>query len=200
MGYFDNAVGKTPLWVRAFHPTSLGALGRIEDAAKPKKPKRGEEVSTNQCIFPIDDKDKAIELAKGKTPDEIIAINGETKKTLQDGSFALTNYYQPSIAYTYSDIGVNEEDLIDGVSLVLGNCDLQDTALKNTAGIKKVQGDLSVSASNGNLTDISSIREVGGSVFVHASDESEIMKTLKRLKFKPDRIGGKIIQLPVTKF
>ncbi len=201
MSYIHPGIDTRHIIKDAMNAKTLAELSRIEDKASKKslkyaKIEKAAEHSVFSNKFPFRNENAAKEMVKGKTSDEILNLSGIQKKLLKNGSFGITSYGQPSINYTYSDIGVKESDLIDGISVILGNCNLQNTSLKNTADIKAIKGDLSISASNSQLKDLSSIKEVQGSVFVHTDDKSKVIQTLKDLNFRPNKLCGKILQLP----
>lgn len=172
---------------------SLGTLARIEDSANPTK--QEEFVSSYTNKFPFHYTKEAKKAAKDKTPVEILNYAGIQTKQLSDGSTALTAYHQPSIKYSYRDIGVNEQELIKGVSTVYGCLNLQNTSLNTTGEISSVHGDISLDKKSA-LKDLSSIKNLYGCVLIRCDDKDEAMKLLKRLKFRPDCFTGKIILLP----
>ena len=134
-------------------------------------------------------------MVKGKSGDEILALAGIGIKTLKDGTKALTDYYQPSYKTTYSDINVEEAQLIQGVTKIFQNLNLLNTNLKNTGEISTVNGDVIIGGKH-SLKDLSSLKNIYGSVVVYANSKEEALEQLKQLKFKPQHVGGKLIIIP----
>ena len=182
----------TPHIIRqALNAKGLATLAREEDTlqARNSKPKSTQYAKTSQ--FCPQDKGKYTD----NSPEEIFDRAGIRTKKLQDGTLAISEYYKPDLWLTYKELGIDEERLVANVSKVLGNMNLVDSSLKTTGGIKVVQGDLSIPA-DCKMEDMSSIKEVYGSVLIHSDTKEEAKSMLKKMKFRPDFVGGKAIILP----
>ncbi len=58
----------------------------------------------------------------------------------RNGLFGLSEYRQPSKNITYSDIGIDEEKLIENVVKISGNADFRHSSLKNFGKILSIGG------------------------------------------------------------
>ncbi len=185
-------IDKKHIIKQTMNAKGLGTLSRIEDKANPIQ----QETDTNRYVNKlILSPAEARKMVKGKNQEEILALAGIAVKNLKDGSKAITEYYQPSHRTTFSDIGVDESQLIQGVTKVLQNLNLLNTNLENTGEISTVNGDV-ITGGNHSLKDLSSLKRIYGSVLVYANSKEEALEQLKQLKFKPQSVGGKLIIIP----
>jgi len=156
--------------------------------------------------------DKAIEKVRGKSSREILELSGiETvkylseadvmgitgRKRLPQGVKILSSYSQPSSMYTYSDIGIDDNKLLEGVIATTGDFNLRGSTVKKTE-VKYIGGELIVGDCS-NIEDLSSIERVGDSVIIEAANEKEALKMLKALNFHPKHVGRQLIVLPPDK-
>lgn len=58
----------------------------------------------------------------------------------RNGLYGLSEYRQPSKRITYSDIGIDEEKLIENVVKISGNADFRRSSLKNSGKILSIGG------------------------------------------------------------
>ena len=177
---------------QAINSKGLATLSRIEDKANPPKKDKVTKYRYQHLAY---DYDKANKLVKGKSPEEILELAGIGVYQLKDGSKSITDYYQPSHKFTYTDLGIDESELIEGVSLVHKSLNLVNTNLENTGTINTVYEDLVIGGKT-NLKDISSLKRIYGSVIVYANSKEEAIAQLKKLKFKPNVVAGKLIIIP----
>lgn len=192
MQIYDYCVDSISLIRKAKNAKSLGTLGQIENAANPLKQNPVKVLYSNELIRATQ---KEKDLVKGKTPYEILKLAGIGTKKLKDGTFALTEYRQPSCFTTFADLNVDEPPLITGVTKILKSLNLLNTKLKNTGKIATVQDDVVIGGKHA-LEDISSLKTIYGSVIVYANSRQEALELLAHLKFRPKKVYGKLIIIP----
>ena len=177
---------------QAMNSKSLATLAEEEDAYQAKKTQQTTSTQyARRSQFCLQDKGKYTD----KSPEEIFDRAGITTKKLRDGTLAISEYYKPDLWMTYEQLGIDEHKLVKNVSKVLGSLYLNDSSLKSTGGIKVVQGDISIPVDS-KMEDMSSVKEVYGSIIVRADSKDEANALLKKMKFKPNFVGGKVIIIP----
>ncbi len=117
--------------------------------------------------------------------------------TTKSGEKIISEYCQPSSRYSYSDIGVDETKLIEGIAGIMGDFSLRNSSLENTGTIRYVKGDLAIGAES-KIKDLSSIEYVGGSVIIESNSDEEARQKLEELNFHPRVLGKKIITIPFS--
>lgn len=177
---------------QAMNSKSLATLAEEEDAYQARK---ANQTKTTQYArtskFCLQDKGKYTD----KPAEEIFERAAISTKKLQDGTLAISEYYKPHLWISYKDLGIDEHKLVENVSKVLGSFYLNDSSLTNTGKIQIVQGDISIPADT-KMEDMSSIKEVYGSIIVRADSKDEAQAMLKKMKFRPKFVGGKVIVIP----
>lgn len=177
---------------QAMNSKSLATLAEEEDTYQARNAKQTKSTQfARRSQFCPQDRGKYTD----KSPEEIFERAAISTKKLQDGTLAISEYYKPDLWLTYEQLGIDEQKLVANVSKVLGTLYLNDSSLKSTGGIKVVQGDISIPADT-KMEDMSSIKEVHGSIIVRADSKNEAQALLKKMKFKPNFVGGKVIVLP----
>ena len=89
-------------------------------------------------------------------------------------SFMLLRSYVPN---PFEAMGINEEDFLDGVSVVDGDLNFAETNIKIPKTIEKVKGNIFLKDSN--LVSLGSIEKVGGGIFA----ENSKLKSLGNLQY-----------------
>lgn len=176
---------------QAMNAKKLGTLKTEEDTYQARKASKTQTIYNKTSQFSLQDKGKYT----NSSPEEIFERAGISTKKLQDGTLAISEYYKPHPWISYKDLDIQEEKLVANVSKVLGNFYLNDSSLKSTGGIKIVQGDISIPADT-KMIDMSSIKEVFGSILIRANTKEEAKSLLMRIKFRPKFVGGKVIIVP----
>ena len=136
-------------------------------------------------------------LKHAKNKKEIFKALGIRTKELEDGTLKIEKYHPNELEslmllrdYTenpFETIGINEEDLLDGVSIIVGDLNLENTNIKTLKTVKKVGGD--VVLENSNLSSLGSVELIRGSL---CADNSKL-KSLGNLQ-----VVGKDAQLSNT--
>ena len=116
-------------------------------------------------------------ISNAKSKKEIFKALGIKTKELEDGTLKIASYNPNELesfallrSYTedpFSAIGIDEEDLLDGVSIIVGDLNLQNTNITTIKTVKKIGGD--VILENSNLKSLGSIEGVRGNVYAHNS-------------------------------
>lgn len=174
---------------------TIGALVGEENASKHKKAVAQNGVRETITKEPIAllNGNEAREFIKGKSVDEILAASGIQAKQSMDGTKILDKYHVPGVYKTYADYGVDEKSLLEGVSKILGNCNLRKSVIE-TLPVETIQGDLVIGAES-KIKDLSAVKQLYGSVIMQAKDKTEAMELLKKMHFRPEKFLGKIITI-----
>ncbi len=116
-------------------------------------------------------------ISNAKNKKEIFEALGIKAKELEDGTLKIASYNPSELesfmllrSHTedpFSAMGINEEDLLDGVSIIVGDLNLQDTDITTIKTVKKVGGD--VILENSNLKSLGSIEGVRGNIYASNS-------------------------------
>ena len=116
-------------------------------------------------------------ISNAKSKKKILEALGIKAKELEDGTLKIASYNPSELenfillrSYTedpFSAMGIDEEDLLDGVSTIVGDLNLQDTNITTVKTVKKVGGD--VILGNSNLKSLGSIKGVRGNIYAHDS-------------------------------
>ena len=116
-------------------------------------------------------------ISNAKSKKKILEALGIKAKELEDGTLKIASYNPSELenfillrSYTedpFSAMGIDEEDLLDGVSIIVGDLYLQDTNITTVKTVKKVGGD--VILGNSNLKSLGSIKGVRGNIYAHDS-------------------------------
>lgn len=131
------------------------------------------------------------EKIKGKSSDEILDILGIEVTYNENGSKTLSEYRWPFKSYSFSVAGINEKELLDGVSEIKGNCDLIGSKLKNLGSVRKIGGSIRIPLFT-DLEDLSNIKSIGGDIVSDVEDPQDAVDLIKKLNLNPSKIGGYI--------
>lgn len=74
--------------------------------------------------------------------------------------------------YTYSDLGINENKMLEKVKEVKWNVDLSDTNVTKLVNCERIGGDLIIN--NKNFNDIGKLKQVGGDIDLRISKVSDL--------------------------
>lgn len=171
----------------------LGSLGREENALNKKDETPPISLGVNH--IPYRDKAQAKELLDGKTSDEVLGLRGIGVKHNKRGEKILTAYSAPSVYYKASDVGIDENSLIEGVTKVLsGGMNLRNSELTSTGSIKTVLGDIIIDDKS-QMTDMSSIEEHQGMVFLEIPKDTSTKEFLEKIGYNPEYRTGGVIRL-----
>lgn len=88
-------------------------------------------------------------------------------KKQQDGTYSILYYKQPD-DYTFEDIGINEQNLIDNVSEVRNNADFSSSNIKTFNTLKKVGKDFDIT--NSKITSLGAVESIGGRLIANNSN------------------------------
>ncbi len=178
---------------QALGARGLGSMAREEDALSKKEETPPISLGVNH--IPYRDKAKAQELLEGKSTDEILNLRGIGVKYNHSGKKILTAYEAPSIYYKASDIGIDENSLIEGVTKVLsGGMNLRNSELTSTGSIKTVLGDIIIDGKS-QISDMSSIEEHQGMLFLEIPKEISTKEFIEKIGYKPTYRTGGVIRL-----
>lgn len=194
MNYNTPGIATRYLIQEALNSKGLATLAREEDKLNSRDKKAPEYIHPTN--FPYYGVKEARKIAAGKTPDEVLTINGSIVKYNKRGERILSSYSTPSDSYTYRDIGVDEKELIKGVKLILsGGLNLRNSELETAGSIKTVYGDITIDEKS-KIKDLSSIQEHRGLVILDLPEDVDTKKFLKSIKYNPEYSLGKVMRLP----
>lgn len=142
-------------------------------------------------IYTKDDLNNFKEKIKGKSNDEILDILGIEVTYNENGSKTLSEYKWPFKCYSFSIAGINEEELLNGVSEIKGDCNLIGSKLKNLGSIRKIGGSLRIPLFT-DLKDLSGIKSIGGDIISDVEDPQDAVDLIEKLNLNPSKIGGYI--------
>lgn len=114
---------------------------------------------------------------KAKNKKEIFEALGIKVKELDDGTLKISSYNPSELekfallrSYTsdpFETIGMSEEDLLDGVSVIVGDLNLEESSIETLKTVKKVGGDVNLKKSN--LISLGSLGLIKGNLLAEGS-------------------------------
>ena len=178
---------------KAMNSKSLATLSKEEDEYQARLNGTKPEISYKEIKTPFDKPvynkqtiQEIKEYCKDKTPDEILEAMGIKVYYGTKGEKYLSHYKWPNVAYSFKAAEIDEEKLIEGVTGILGNCDLTGSYLKSLGEISTIGGNLTIPLYS-KLEDLSSLKSV---YFVdcNAENPEDVMAVFKKLHFSPENI------------
>lgn len=109
-------------------------------------------------------------------PEVIFKELGLEPQKKEDGTFSIFKFEEPS-EYTYSEIGIDEQKLIDCVSEIRNYADFNSSNIKTLKTLRKVGEFLDIT--NSKITSLGTLESVGGELRAQNSN----LKDLGNLKF-----------------
>lgn len=83
-------------------------------------------------------------------------------KKLENGRYELEEYHSPKGNFSFSDLGINENELFKNVEKINGDADFFGTEVHSLSNLKSVSGNLTLSWSS--VQDFGSLKEIGGNL------------------------------------
>lgn len=83
----------------------------------------------------------------------------------RNGTYGISEYRQPSDFITFSDIGINEEKLIENVVKISGNADFRKSKLVNFGKIQYIGGRVDIR--NSNFKPFMKLPKIGGKIIFY---------------------------------
>lgn len=142
-------------------------------------------------LYTKDDLEIFKDKIKDKSNDEIFDMLGIEVTYNENGSKTLSKYEWPFPCYSFSSAGINEEELLDGVTEIKGDCSLISSSLKDLGSVRKIGGNLIIPLFT-NAKDLSNIKSVGKDIAVDVEDAQDAVDLIKKLNLNPSKIGGYI--------
>ena len=182
---------------QAMNCKTLAALAKEEDAFQEKKAakitKAAHEMQHKKpvTVCTKSDLEALKQKCRNKTPDEIFSILGIDVKYNEDGSKSISRYGWTPTAYNFKSAGIDEEELLSGVTEIKGNCNLMGSELTSLGSVKKIGGSLNIPLFT-KVQDLSGVKSIGGNVTCYAENPEDSIALLKRIKLNPDCVGGYI--------
>ena len=81
-------------------------------------------------------------LITDKSNDEIFELLGIKVQYNENGSKSISHYKWPFKSFSFSTAGIDEKNLLDGVTEIQGICDLTGSSLEDLCSVKRIRGDL----------------------------------------------------------
>lgn len=120
---------------------------------------------------------------EGATTEELFNIFGMLYKKDDDGLLILKHYSQPDVNFTWSDIGIDENNLFKNVKEVKGNADFKNSQIRSFEKLQKIGKNADFSYSK--ITNLANLQIVGEDVYLEGSN-------LKAKDFIDVKVNGKI--------
>ena len=86
----------------------------------------------------------------------------------EDNKLILSEYRQPSQDISFADIGINEDELLRKVNLIIGNADFSNSAATSLGSVKSILGDIILK--NHKIQDLGELAHIGGDRIVDDSN------------------------------
>ena len=192
MSYLHPDIDTQHLIEQAMNSKSLASLGRMHDESVIL------QMSPEQYAQYIKRLEDARKTGFLSSADETLAKLGVNVKYNQDKARLIEKFNSgwTQIKLKQMKSNLSEKDLLNGASEVVGDCDLRGTSIQDLSFLKKIGGTLTVDTSS-QLKNLNGVKEILGSVFVHAKNESCAKEFIKAVGLNSAAIKGKII--PVIK-
>ena len=76
-----------------------------------------------------------------------------------DGMLIISNYNQPNCHYTYSDLGINENEMFKQIKKIEGDAIFKDSKLKTLHNLERIEGEANFE--NSNITETGNLKYIG---------------------------------------
>ena len=153
-----------------------------------------EEIDTAQKVqnefkkIKADLKD-AIENNDAKTIYNHLGINAEED---EEGYLTISEYRQPSIDYTFKDLGIDENKLFEKVKTINGSADFSNSQITDLGNLEKINGNAYFS--NSQITDLGNLRTINGDAYFSNSQITDL-GNLETINGKADFSNSQVTDL-----
>jgi len=117
-------------------------------------------------------KKEIAEIPKDKNQIDKILEKCGIEVTYEDGKRMLSEYKQPHEGFTYSDLGINENDLVKDVYKIKGNAYFKNSKATDLSSLKTIGGSAHFNKSK--VTDLSSLETIGGYAYFQNSKVTDL--------------------------
>ena len=132
------------------------------------------------------------EAIKNNDTKKIYGYFGIDTEEDEDGYLTISRYEQPSEDYTFKDLGIDENKLLEKVKTITGNADFVFSQVTNLSNLETIYGDAyfmnsqvtnlsnlktitgSADFSNSQVSDLSSLKTVGGDAYFGNSKVTDL--------------------------
>jgi len=97
---------------------------------------------------------------------------------LDNGNLEIESYKQPSDFYTWSDIGVDENELLENVEIINGNASFTESPITELKHIKKITGNVYL---NSQISSLGDLEYIGGNVDFSSTTDLTSLGKLKHI-------------------
>lgn len=198
MTFIHPAADSRHIIQRAMNSKTLATLAEEEDTYQMRKGSQTQSIQTPEPpskkyrpIYSKEDIQNFKLKCQNKTPDEIFELLGIDVKYNEDGTKNISHYRWPHSSYSFQAAGINEEELLQGVKYIQGNCNLTGSYLKNLGDVKSIGGNLTIPLYS-KAEDLSSIDYIGGNIICDSESQEDVIKLIKKLNLNPKSFNGHI--------
>lgn len=111
---------------------------------------------------------EAIENNDAKTIFNYFCIDAED----DDGYLTILEYKQPSTYYTFKDLGIDENKLLEKVKKIKGNADFNNSMATNLVNLERING--YANFSNSQITDLGKLNFIGQNAYFRNSQVQDL--------------------------
>lgn len=90
----------------------------------------------------------------------VLTYFGMTPKVKEDGTMSISAYKQPTNLVSFSDLGINEDELLKNVNEIKGDANFYESKATNLSSIKRIGGNANFTRSE--VTNLENLTEVKG--------------------------------------
>ncbi len=104
---------------------------------------------------------------KNNNTKEILTLLDFKPEELTDGTLSIEEYNQPSEFFTFSDLGIDENRLLNCISEIRGDAILEDSSAQSLGNVRYIGGDLD--CCNSHLISTGELEKIGGELNLNNS-------------------------------
>ena len=90
----------------------------------------------------------------------------------KDGYLTISKYKQASENYTFKNLGIDENKLLEKVKTIIGNADFRNSQVTNLSSLETIGGEANFN--NSQVTDLSNLKTIGGCVNFRDSQVADL--------------------------
>ena len=110
----------------------------------------------------------------------------------KDGYLTISEYRQPSIDYTFKDLGIDENKLFEKVKTINGSADFSNSQITDLGNLETINGNAYFS--NSQITDLGNLRTINGDAYFSNSQITDL-GNLETINGKADFFCSQVTDL-----